>query len=207
LNKSKMSGSLRNTRHEAFAKALFERPKTGMTLAQCYESAGYKTKGHSSETMASRLSFAEHIQARVSELQGSVARKAVISIESICAELDEANAVAKAHGQAGAMVSASTLRAKLAGLFKDKVEVSGPDPLSTLSKCETTREFSENMLREMMGIAHPTTEQVEQVEALMCLLYSDLEAVAKGQPPRTINAVALPNRAPLRTRLLRESSY
>jgi hypothetical protein len=62
-----MSGPLRNTRHEAFAKALFERPKTGMTLAQCYESAGYPTKGHASETMASRLSFAEHIQARVSE--------------------------------------------------------------------------------------------------------------------------------------------
>src|SRR6516165_7074077 len=40
-----MSGPLRNTRHEAFAKALFERPRTGMTLAQCYESAGYKTKG------------------------------------------------------------------------------------------------------------------------------------------------------------------
>jgi hypothetical protein len=115
-----MLGPLRNTRHEAFAKALFERPKTGMTLAQCYESAGYKTKGHASETMASRLSFAEHVQARVSELQRAVARKAVISIESICAELDEANAVAKAHGQAGAMVSASTLRAKLAGLLTDR---------------------------------------------------------------------------------------
>jgi hypothetical protein len=199
-----MSGPLRNTRHEAFAKALFERPKTGMTLAQCYESAGYKTKGHASETMASRLSFAEHIQARVRELQGAVARKAVISIESICAELDEANAVAKTHGQAGAMVSASTLRAKLAGLLKDKVEVSRPE---RFSQCETMTEWAENVLREMMGVARPTTEQVEQVEALMCLLYSDLEALAKGQPPRTINAVALPSSRPLRRRLLRDSSY
>src|SRR6516225_4264403 len=142
----KMSGPLRNTRHEAFAKALFERPKTGMTLAQCYESAGYKTKGHASETMASRLSFAEHIQARVSELQGVVARKAVISIESICAELDEANIVAKAHGQAGAMVSASTLRAKLAGLLTDKVEISGPEPFR---QCKTMADLGENTLREL----------------------------------------------------------
>ena len=184
-----MSGPLRNTRHEAFAKALFERPKTGMTLAQCYESAGYKTKGHASETMASRLSFAEHIQARVSELQGAVARKAVISIESICAELDEANAVAKAHGQAGAMVSASTLRAKLAGLLTDKVEVSRPEPFS---QCRTMAELAESILREL-GLSHPTAEQVEQAKALMEAHNAEWEALAKGRPPITINAVALPS--------------
>jgi hypothetical protein len=198
-----MLGPLRNTRHEAFAKALFERPKTSMTLAQCYESAGYKTKGHASETMASRLSFAEHIQARVSELQGAVARKAVISIETICAELDEANAVAKAHGQAGAMVSASTLRAKLAGLLKDKVEVSRPEPFS---QCDTMTELADRLLREM-GLSHPTTEQVEQAEALLRSLYSDLEALAKGRPRITINAVALSSSSPPRRRLLRDTSY
>jgi hypothetical protein len=194
-----MSGPLSNTRHEAFARALFERPKTGMTLAQCYELAGYKTKGHASETMASRLSFAEHIQARVSELQGAVARKAVISIESICAELDEANAVAKVHGQAGAMVSASTLRAKLAGLLKEKVEVSGPEPFS---QCKTMAELAENILREL-GILHPNAEQVEQAKGLMEAHNAEWEALAKGRPPITINAVALPSSRPLRRRLLR----
>jgi hypothetical protein len=172
-----------------------------MTLAQCYESAGYKTKGHASETMASRLSFAEQIQARVSELQGAVARKAVINIESICAELDEANSVAKAHGQAGAMVSASTLRAKLAGLLKEKVEVSRPEPFS---RCETMTELAECILREK-GLSHPTTQQVEQAEAVMRLCFSDLEALAEGRSP-IINAVALPSSRPLRRRLLRDSS-
>jgi hypothetical protein len=160
-----------------------------MTLAQCYESAGYKTKGHASETMASRLSFAEHVQARVSELQGAVARKAVISIESICAELDEANAVAKAHGQAGAMVSASTLRAKLAGLLKDKVEVSGPEPFS---QCKSMTELAESVLREH-GIAYPTPEHIEQAKALMETHIAEWDALAKGRPPITINAVALPS--------------
>jgi hypothetical protein len=183
-----MSGPLRNTRHEAFAKALFERPKTGMTLAQCYESAGYKTKGHASETMASRLSFAEHIQARVSELQGAVARKAVISVESICAELDEANAVAKAHGQAGAMVSASTLRAKLAGLLTDKVEISAP---SLFSQCKSTTELLQAMLRDL-GVLHPRPEQVEQARALMETHLNEWQALAEGRGPITINAVAQP---------------
>ena len=183
-----MSGPLRNTRHEAFAKALFERPKTGMTLAQCYESAGYKTKGHASETMASRLSFAEHIQARVSELQGAVARKAVISVESICAELDEANAVAKAHGQAGAMVSASTQRAKLAGLLTDKVEISAP---SLFSQCKSTTELLQAMLRDL-GVLHPRPEQVEQARALMETHLNEWQALAEGRGPITINAVAQP---------------
>jgi hypothetical protein len=183
-----MPGPLRNTRHEAFAKALFERPKTGMTLAQCYESAGYTTHGHASETMASRLSFAEHIQARVSELQGAVARKAVISIESICAELDEANAVAKEHGQAGAMVSASTLRAKLAGLLREKVEISSPPPFS---QCKSTTELAEAMLREIYNLI-PTQAQIEQALALMMSHAAEWDALVAGRPPITIDAVSQP---------------
>jgi len=183
-----MSGPLRNTRHEAFAKALFERPRTGMTLAQCYESAGYKTKGHASETMASRLSFAEPIQARVSELQGTVARKAVITIETLCAELDEANAVAKANGQAGAMVSATTLRAKLAGLLRDKVEISSPAPFS---QCKTMAELAEGVLREH-GILCPTPQQIKQAKALMETHLDEWQALAAGRGPITINAVAQP---------------
>ena len=50
----------------------------------------------------------------LAELQTAVAKNSAITIELICAELDEANAVAKERGQAAAMVSASALRAKLA---------------------------------------------------------------------------------------------
>src|SRR5262249_39100258 len=41
----------------------------------------------------------------------------------ICQELDEAVAVARTKGQAQAMVSAVSLRAKLAGLLTDRLEV------------------------------------------------------------------------------------
>jgi hypothetical protein len=39
--------------------------------------------------------------------------------------LDETQAIARARGQAGPMVAASTLRAKIGGLLRDKVEISG----------------------------------------------------------------------------------
>jgi hypothetical protein len=184
-----MAGPLHNTRHEAFARALFERPKTGMTMAQCYEAAGYKTTGHASETMASRLSFTEPIQARVSELQGVVAKRAVISVESICAELDEAIAIAKERGQASAMVSASTLRAKLAGLLREKVEISG----GAYHQCETKAELAERMLRDLCDI-EPTQEQIAQAEALLMAQLAEFEALAHGRGPITIDAVPIRQR-------------
>lgn len=69
----------------------------------------------------------------MTELQEEAARRSEITIETICAELDTANAVAKERGQASAMVSASALRAKLAGLMVERVEIGGPDAFSGCS--------------------------------------------------------------------------
>lgn len=107
---------LENQRHEKFAQQL----ATGKSASEAYVLAGYKP----SRKNASRLRTNEGVVARVAELQAVAVRSTAITIESICAELDEANQVAKEHGQASAMVSASTLRAKLAGLLRDKVEIS-----------------------------------------------------------------------------------
>ena len=107
---------LENQRHEKFAQQL----ATGKSASEAYVLSGYKP----SRKNASRLRTNEGVVARVAELQAVAVRSTAITIESICAELDEANQVAKEHGQASAMVSASTLRAKLAGLLRDKVEIS-----------------------------------------------------------------------------------
>lgn len=107
---------LENQRHEKFAQQL----ATGKSASEAYVLAGYKP----SRKNASRLRTNEGVVTRVAELQAVAVRSTAITIESICAELDEANQVAKEHGQASAMVSASTLRAKLAGLLRDKVEIS-----------------------------------------------------------------------------------
>jgi hypothetical protein len=96
-------------------QALFE----GHSATKSYELAGYRpNQGNSS-----RLKWYEMVQRRLSELQAAVAESTEITVESICAELDQATQVARANGQANAMVSASTLRAKLAGLLTDKVQM------------------------------------------------------------------------------------
>lgn len=110
---------LENQRHELFAQEL----ATGKSASEAYALAGFKP----SRKNASRLRAKEDIGRRVQELQAVAARSTAITIESICAELDQANQVAMERGQAAAMVSASTLRAKLGGLMVERVEVGGPN--------------------------------------------------------------------------------
>jgi len=130
---------LNNARHEAFCRALLE----GHSIDESYTLAGYsKNRGN-----ACRLNADENIQARLAELQGEAAANAKVTVASICRELDEANAVAKAKGQAAAMVSAATLRAKLAGLMVDKVEVGGP---GAFDHCETVAEVVDGMLARLI---------------------------------------------------------
>jgi hypothetical protein len=126
---------LKNSRHELFAQEIAK----GKSASEAYQNAGYRP----SRKNASRLKANEDINARVAELQAASAASAVITIESICAELDQANAVAREKGQAAAMVSASALRAKLAGLLKDRVEVGGP---GDFDDCETVEAIADRML-------------------------------------------------------------
>ncbi len=120
---------LRNPRHERFVQGLFE----GKSADEAYREAGYQPNRHN----ASRLKTKEHILARLRELQEQAAMASEITVESICNELDEAIGVARAKGQASAMVSASALRAKLGGLLIDKaqVEVSAANPFEDAVDC------------------------------------------------------------------------
>jgi phage terminase small subunit len=131
-----MTGPLRNVRWERFVQALFE----GQNATEAYATAGFvKDDGN-----ATRLRANPKVQERLAELQAAVAAKTQVTVESICKELDEANAVAKERGQASAMVSASALRAKLAGLMVDKVEVG---PAGSFDKCESVEEVVADLLR------------------------------------------------------------
>jgi phage terminase small subunit len=103
-----------NTRHEAFAQALAK----GKSAAEAYTEAGYK----GDRTAASRLSTNVNVKARVAELQGRAAQKAIVTIETIAAELEEARLLAMHEDVANpsAAVSASMGKAKLFGLLIDK---------------------------------------------------------------------------------------
>jgi hypothetical protein len=77
--------------------------------------------------------------------------------------LDEANAVAKAKGQAAAMVSASALRAKLAGLMVEKVEVS----VGSFNDCETPEQIVDKALAEECRFYPVTDDDRRGLQAIL----------------------------------------
>ena len=94
----------------------------------------------------------DDIKARVAELQGETAKAARITIESICAELDDAVAVARSKSQAQAMVSASALKAKLAGLMTERIEVGAPGDFDNLT---TTAQIVDRVLERLVEQFRP----------------------------------------------------
>jgi peptide subunit release factor 1 (eRF1) len=157
---------LRNQRWERFAVGLFE----GLSADEAFVKAGYsKNRGN-----ASRLKANEIVSARLTELQSEAASNSKVTVESICRELDEANAVAKAKGQAAAMVSAATLRAKLAGLMVERVEVGNP---SDFDNCEGFTDIADKMIEDMITGFYPVDEQDRQ--GLIKLIES--QAAALGE--------------------------
>jgi hypothetical protein len=142
---------LRNPRHEKFVQCLFQ----GMSANRAYAEAGYSP--HDGNCI--RLRGNERVKARLNELQAEAAKSAKITIESICEELSEATAVAKSKGQAQAMVSASALRAKLAGLMVERVEVGAPGEFDGLT---STAEIVDRELSLLVEQFRPVDEQDRQ---------------------------------------------
>jgi phage terminase small subunit len=109
--------TLRNPRHERFAQEL----AGGKTADAAYVLAGYREN----RSNAARLNANQDIQKRVAEIQSVGAERAAITVESLIAESARKKAMAD-KGGAAAAVAAITAKAKLAGLWRDKVAVTDP---------------------------------------------------------------------------------
>ena len=142
----------------------------GKPASTAYQEAGYSFN----EGNAIRLKGNEQVQARLTELQNEVAKETKVTVESICKELDEANAVAKAKGQAAAMVSASALRAKLAGLLTERVEIGAP---GSFDKATTIDEIADELITYELPPHAEVTAQDRQ--ELIDLLHQHLNASAE----------------------------
>ena len=117
---------LANPKHEAFAQGLAR----GSSAAAAYVEAGYKANRHN----AAALAREKHIRTRVNELHeeqlaihqqatAEAAANAKVTLESLIAEAEAARAKAMSEkGGAAAAVSALTAKAKLAGMWREKVD-------------------------------------------------------------------------------------
>jgi hypothetical protein len=191
---------LENQRHELFAQEL----ATGKSASEAYALAGFKE----SRKNASRLRAKEDVKARLAELQAVSARSTAITIESICAELDQANQVAMERGQAAAMVSASTLRAKLGGLMVEKVEIG---PAGAFDEAETYSDLADKMLDEIKAMYRPVSDDDRQ--GLTALLESQGNELGEflasirarpinGLPENPLNVIARDDRTQRQRRRL-----
>jgi hypothetical protein len=118
--------ALKNPRHEAFAQALAR----CVSAAAAYGQVGFKPH----RANAAALAREEHIRTRVAELQeeqlsihkqatAEAVANAKVTIESLIAEAEAARAKAMSEkGGAAAAVSALTAKAKLAGMWREKVD-------------------------------------------------------------------------------------
>jgi hypothetical protein len=118
-------GELSNARHERFAQEL----AAGKTADAGYKAAGYrKHRGN-----AARLSANERVTERVRELQAIGAERAAVTIQSLIEEAEEARIKAmESQNGAAAAVSAITAKAKLAGLWREKVDQHSTGTVSTV---------------------------------------------------------------------------
>jgi len=119
--------ALANSRHEAFAQALAR----GLSIAAAHAEAGYKPNRGNAHTL---LKQNKCISKRVEEIQAEqlaihqqataeAAAKAKVTIESLIQEAEAARIKAMSErGGAAAAVSALTAKAKLAGMWRDKVD-------------------------------------------------------------------------------------
>ena len=111
--------TLQNPRHERFVQEL----ATGKSADAAYVAAGYSAN----RSNAARLSANQGVQKRLAEIQSLGAERAAITVETLIAEAEAARTKAMAEkGGAAAAVAAVTSKAKLAGLWREKIAQTDP---------------------------------------------------------------------------------
>lgn len=113
-------------KQEAFCCSYIE---NGGNASEAYRSA-YNASKMLEKTVweeASKLMASPKVSTRVRELMDAIAKRHDLTVDDILAELEEAREMAKLATipQIASMVAASMGKAKVAGLIKDRQEVTG----------------------------------------------------------------------------------
>ena len=124
-------GALRDPRWENAAQHLAAgKHGPGRTLAEeAAEIAGYDAGGSSFSANSRKFAQHPHIRVRVAEIQKAGAALAGVSAGSLIIEAEAARELAmdRKIGAPAAAVAAVICKAKLAGIWKEKWEGSGPN--------------------------------------------------------------------------------
>lgn len=120
------------TKQENFCLAYLETGNASEAYRRAYDAANMKP-----ETIwkrACELLAGGDVTGRVDELKAQAVERAMVTVQSITNELEEARALAIKEGQTSAAVSASMGKAKLHGLLIDKAEHTGKVAVETITR-------------------------------------------------------------------------
>jgi len=139
---------LRNARHELFAQMLVEGKKHGWSNGAAYSRAGYRAEGRAAEVNASRLINANGngIAARGQEIVGAGAKRAEVTVASLLDELDEVLSGALGEKQYAAARAAIDSKARLKGLFVDRISI---EEGGVFSSCRSPEAVVDQLLIDM----------------------------------------------------------
>src|SRR5215469_17112662 len=169
--------ALQNSRHEAFAQAIFSgivNAKGGAhSQAEAYRRAGYNvTNGNGAKACASRLlTFANGIAERIKELQAIAAEQAAESAEKCVQELNQLRRDAHSDKAYGAAVAAVIGKAKILGF-------DGTNATSKLdySTCNSLQEIGCKLLQSI-GFSSPDDVSIQRAIELNDTFIDGLQAI------------------------------
>jgi phage terminase small subunit len=162
---------LRNARHEAFVRGLFE----GKTALDSYEAAGFARD----DGNAARLRRNPKVEERLAELQAEIAGETKVTVASLLGELEEARLKATDVKQLSAAIRAVEGKAKLSGLMveRQRIEVSG---VGNFDSCQSAEDIAAEMAEGVMLGLDSTHSATEEDRARLVELFLEaLEAFGK----------------------------
>jgi hypothetical protein len=138
-------GTLKNVKHETFARMIIQAAKDGRSQGWAYEASGYKARGHSAEVLGCNLLKKIKVQQRIAELTAPAVKKTRTTIDSLAKQFDGVFDAAIGASQLGAAGAAASAKAKLFGFMRDRLEIGG---VGSFDACETMTELVQTLLAD-----------------------------------------------------------
>jgi len=129
-------------RKEAFCRYVVEIGNASEAYRRSYNAKNMKERTiwkRASELMACGM-----VKGRIAEIRQQLVESTKYTVQAAMEEALEAYQVAKKKGNGGAMVAATTLRAKLNGLLVDRAEVGKPGEFESLTDDELEQSITES---------------------------------------------------------------
>lgn len=143
-------------RHADRLEVVAQAIAAGKSPVEASEAAGYP-KGSSFAANARKRAQRADVRARVREIQAIGAERAAVTTESLIEEAEQARSLAMAIESPAAAVSAVIAKGKLAGLFKERAEVTGKDGKPLLDPPDLSKLTNEQLatLEHLVGVIAP----------------------------------------------------